>query len=269
MFESDLLDKLSRVHHLTPVIVYTPIILGLVIHSLTLQWLGDHRLLALVVGYLAWTLTEYFGHRFLFHTVFPLPFGLGPRFQFLIHGVHHIYPSDPLRLVMPPLLSAPIMLIALAFIRPLFGPTFGWPVLAGFIGGYVIYDCVHFWTHHGQPKSKLRPSRAAAAYAASLPRRDQGLWRACDLVGLCVRHGLQQGRHAGRSGGLTPAQPGGFPRPAKSSRARSTISASGMDICAGRWAFHFSLVAMKPPPAPRRRNPRSAPRPWPFRRNPE
>ncbi|MGZ9409169.1 MAG: sterol desaturase family protein, partial [Methylocystis sp.] len=31
LFESDLLDKLSRVHHLTPVIVYCPIILGLVI----------------------------------------------------------------------------------------------------------------------------------------------------------------------------------------------------------------------------------------------
>ena len=30
LFESDLLDKLSRVHHLTPVIIYTPIILGLI-----------------------------------------------------------------------------------------------------------------------------------------------------------------------------------------------------------------------------------------------
>jgi sterol desaturase/sphingolipid hydroxylase (fatty acid hydroxylase superfamily) len=103
----------------------------------------------------AWTLTEYFGHRFLFHTVFPLPFGLGPRFQFLIHGVHHIYPNDPLRLVMPPLLSAPIMLIALALIRPIFGGVLAWPALAGFVTGYVLYDCVHYWTHHGQPKSKL------------------------------------------------------------------------------------------------------------------
>ncbi|MGD9544697.1 MAG: sterol desaturase family protein [Methylocystis sp.] len=152
LFESDILDKLSRVHHLTPVIVYCPIILGLLIYSLTLN---SPALVALglVVGYLGWTLTEYFGHRYLFHTVFPLPFGLGPRFQFLIHGVHHIYPSDPLRLVMPPLLSGPIMLIALVCARLIFGPTFAWPALAGFIGGYVIYDCVHYWTHHGQPKT--------------------------------------------------------------------------------------------------------------------
>ena len=105
LFESDLLDKLSRVHHLTPVIIYTPIILGLTIYSLTLQGSAT-VVLGLFVGYIAWTLTEYFGHRYLFHTVFALPLGLGPRFQFLIHGVHHIYPSDPLRLVMPPLLSA-------------------------------------------------------------------------------------------------------------------------------------------------------------------
>jgi dihydroceramide fatty acyl 2-hydroxylase len=152
LFESDLLDKLSRVHHLTPVIIYTPIILGLAFYSLSLVGPGL-LLLGLVIGYLAWTLTEYFGHRYLFHTVFPLPFGLGPRFQFLIHGVHHIYPNDPLRLVMPPLLSAPIMLIALVGARLIFGPTFAWPVLAGFISGYVVYDCVHYWTHHGQPTS--------------------------------------------------------------------------------------------------------------------
>jgi sterol desaturase/sphingolipid hydroxylase (fatty acid hydroxylase superfamily) len=154
LFENDLLDKLSRVHHLTPVIVYAPVILGLVFYSLTLNG-ATLVALGLVIGYLGWTLTEYFGHRYLFHTVFPLPFGLGPRFQFLIHGVHHIYPNDPLRLVMPPLLSGPIMLIALSIIHLIFGGAFAWPVLAGFIAGYVIYDCVHYWTHHGQPKSEF------------------------------------------------------------------------------------------------------------------
>lgn len=154
LFENSLLDKLSRVHHLTPVIVYTPVILALLAYSASVTSLAAIAFCALL-GYVGWTLTEYFGHRYLFHTVFPLPFGLGPRFQFLIHGVHHIYPNDPLRLVMPPLLSAPIMAIAFSIIRPLFGVTFAWPVLAGFIGGYVLYDCVHYWTHHGQPRGEL------------------------------------------------------------------------------------------------------------------
>ena len=152
LFESDLLDKLSRVHHLTPVIINTPIIVGLLFYSLMLNGV-TFMLFGLVIGYLAWTLTEYFSHRYLFHTIFPLPFGLGPRFQFLIHGVHHIYPNDPLRLVMLPLLSVPSMLIALTIIRLLFGASFAWPVLAGFMAGYVIYDWVHYWTHYGQPKS--------------------------------------------------------------------------------------------------------------------
>jgi sterol desaturase/sphingolipid hydroxylase (fatty acid hydroxylase superfamily) len=154
LFENDLLDKLSRVHHLTPVFMYMPIVVVLLLYSLSAYSLGA-ILLALAIGYVGWTLTEYFGHRYLFHTVFPLPLGLGPKFQFLIHGVHHIYPSDPLRLVMPPLLSLPIMLIALTVIRLLFGATFAWPVLAGFMSGYVLYDCVHYWTHHGQPKSQF------------------------------------------------------------------------------------------------------------------
>ena len=154
IFESDLLDKLSRVHHLTPVILYVPIILGLIIYSAP-QFSAGAIVAGLAIGYLLWTLTEYFGHRFLFHPVYPLPFGLGPRFQFLIHGVHHIYPSDPLRLVMPPLLSGPIMLIALCVARLLFGPTFCWAPLAGFMIGYVMYDCVHYWTHHGHPKSQF------------------------------------------------------------------------------------------------------------------
>jgi len=153
IFEGDLLDKMSRVHHLTPVVVYGPIILGLIAYSLTLHGAGL-VVFFLVFGYVAWTLTEYFGHRYLFHTVFPLPFGLGPRFQFLIHGVHHIYPSDPMRLVMPPLLSGPIMLIALGVSRLLLGPTLCWPGLAGFMIGYVIYDCAHYWTHHGQPRTE-------------------------------------------------------------------------------------------------------------------
>jgi dihydroceramide fatty acyl 2-hydroxylase len=154
LFDSDLLDKFSRVHHLTPVIVYVPVLLALLIYSLA-QLSAGVVIAAVLFGYVGWTLTEYFGHRYLFHTVFNLPFGLGPRFQFLIHGVHHIYPSDPLRLVMPPLLSAPIILIALGAARLLFGPTYCWPVLAGFIAGYVLYDCVHYWTHHGQPKSEF------------------------------------------------------------------------------------------------------------------
>jgi dihydroceramide fatty acyl 2-hydroxylase len=149
LFANPLLDKLSRVHHLTPLFVYLPVIAGLLLVAwakLTLLWI----LIGAVLGYLGWTISEYWGHRVLFH--WSLPGKLGARINFLIHGVHHVHPSDPLRLVMPPLLSGPLMLIAFFILRLVCGPDFVWPVAAGFIAGYVGYDMVHFHIHNRMPR---------------------------------------------------------------------------------------------------------------------
>ena len=51
-------------------------------------------------GYAFWTLTEYWLHRVVFH--FEPERGIGARLHWMIHGVHHDHPNDPLRLVMPP-----------------------------------------------------------------------------------------------------------------------------------------------------------------------
>jgi dihydroceramide fatty acyl 2-hydroxylase len=150
LFNNPLLDKLSRVHWSTPLILYGPVIL--LLSRLSLSNYGPRFvLLAAGVGYFIWTLVEYFGHRFLFHCAFPGRFG--ERIHFLIHGVHHEHPNDPLRLVMPALLSGPIMLIALAIARLLFGLPLGYPILIGFVAGYLAYDMVHYYIHHGQPKN--------------------------------------------------------------------------------------------------------------------
>lgn len=135
-----------------PLILYTPFVA-------LLAWLGLRSLsaltliLAAALGYAIWTLIEYFGHRYLFHAEFPGEWGA--RIHFLIHGVHHDHPNDPLRLVMPPLLSGPIMLIALVVAWLLFGLPFGYPVLMGFILGYLAYDMVHYYVHHATPTTRL------------------------------------------------------------------------------------------------------------------
>jgi sterol desaturase/sphingolipid hydroxylase (fatty acid hydroxylase superfamily) len=149
LFENRVLDKLSRVYWPTPLFVYVPVIAGLLASCCgsydpwSTFWLA-------ALGYFIWTLIEYFGHRYLFHTLFPGRFGA--RIHFLIHGVHHEHPNDPLRLVMPVLLSGPIMLVAFGVTRLIFGFPLGYPVLAGFIAGYVAYDMVHYYVHHGSPK---------------------------------------------------------------------------------------------------------------------
>lgn len=152
LFDNPLLDKLSRVHWSVPLFVYVPIIvlLGVVSFELIapLVVVGMTAL-----GYLIWTLIEYFGHRYLFHWEFPGTFGR--RMHFLIHGVHHDHPNDPLRLVMPILLSGPIMIVAWFVATLLFGMLLRYPALIGFVLGYLTYDMVHYYTHHATPTSRL------------------------------------------------------------------------------------------------------------------
>jgi dihydroceramide fatty acyl 2-hydroxylase len=152
LFENPLLDKLSRVHWSMPLIFYLPFVA-------LLGWLSFKAFgpvivgCATLLGYLIWTLIEYFGHRYLFHAEFPGTWGA--RIHFLIHGVHHDHPNDPLRLVMPPLLSGPIMLTALFVGWLLFGLPLAYPVLMGFMIGYLAYDMVHYYVHHAEPKTRL------------------------------------------------------------------------------------------------------------------
>jgi sterol desaturase/sphingolipid hydroxylase (fatty acid hydroxylase superfamily) len=152
LFENALLDKLSRVHWSTPLFIYVPLVFVLAGFSLK-AYDATPVFCATALGYFIWTLIEYLGHRMLFHYAFPGR--LGAKIHFLIHGVHHMHPNDPLRLVMPVLLSGPIMLIAYAVVRLLFGLPFGYPVLMGFVIGYLAYDMVHYYIHHGEPKTRL------------------------------------------------------------------------------------------------------------------
>jgi sterol desaturase/sphingolipid hydroxylase (fatty acid hydroxylase superfamily) len=152
LFRNPVLDKLSRVHHLAPLFVYVPIVGGLLYLTVMSMPIAAATA-ALFAGYVVWTLVEYLGHRFLFHYRARTP--LGRRVGFLIHGVHHDHPNDPLRLVMPPLMSLPIMATAWLIFRIVFGAGYLFPVLAGFMTGYLVYDMLHFHVHHGHPRTAV------------------------------------------------------------------------------------------------------------------
>jgi dihydroceramide fatty acyl 2-hydroxylase len=152
LFENALLDKLSRVHWTVPLYVYAPVIAVLAYLSFAKVSVAV-AFGCMLFGYAAWTLTEYLGHRYLFH--WEIPGAFGKRLHFLIHGVHHDHPSDPLRLVMPVLLSGPILLLAFGVIALLFGFPLTWPVLAGFTAGYLAYDMVHYHVHHREPTTRF------------------------------------------------------------------------------------------------------------------
>ena len=71
----------------------------------------------------------------------------------MIHGVHHDHPNDPMRLVMPPILSLPIGAACFGLFVLVLG-TVGWAVCAGFFTGYLVYDMLHFALHHHRPRSR-------------------------------------------------------------------------------------------------------------------
>ena len=119
MFESKLLDALSRVHPAVPVVIFVPAIVLLT--AWALQSVSVPVMLGLAAaGYALWTLFEYWLHRVVFH--FEPEDGLGARLHWIIHGVHHDHPNDPLRLVMPPAVSVPLAALVFGAIYLLFGP---------------------------------------------------------------------------------------------------------------------------------------------------
>ena len=153
LFENPLLNRLSRVHPGLPFVIYVPVASFLLSAGLINGLPVRYLLVTFAVGYMLWTLLEYFGHRFVFH-IRPGS-SAGEWVQFLIHGVHHEHPNDALRLVMPPLMSLPIMIAAFGLFRLAAGPETAPPLMAGFLAGYLIYDGVHFYVHHRQPKSLI------------------------------------------------------------------------------------------------------------------
>jgi dihydroceramide fatty acyl 2-hydroxylase len=149
MFESDLLDRLSRVHPVVPVLIFGPAIV--VLFVLGAPEFAALEVLGLVVaGYLFWTLTEYWIHRLVFH--FEPEHGWGARFHWIIHGVHHDHPNDPLRLVMPPSVSVPLAALFYGLFVLVLGNPAANVFAAGFLAGYLAYDMIHYHVHHHRPR---------------------------------------------------------------------------------------------------------------------
>src|SRR4051812_34332001 len=152
MFENRLLDRLSRVHPATPLVIYVPIIGALVIVAAG-QMAAWAIGVAVVAGYFVWTLAEYWLHRVVFH--FEPDNAIGRRLHFIIHGVHHDHPNDPKRLVMPPGASIPLALLFTGLFVLVVGSPEWMPFEAGFLTGYLFYDSLHYYVHHHRPKSRI------------------------------------------------------------------------------------------------------------------
>jgi dihydroceramide fatty acyl 2-hydroxylase len=152
MFESRILDALSRVHPVVPILIFVPAILLMGAWSLS-QLSVPSTVILVLAGYATWTLFEYWLHRLVFH--FEPEEGLGARMHWIIHGVHHDHPNDPMRLVMPPAVSIPLGAIVFGVMYLVVGATYAPGLGAGFFTGYLIYDMMHYYLHHFRPHGRL------------------------------------------------------------------------------------------------------------------
>ncbi|XP_062129785.1 uncharacterized protein LOC133841374 [Drosophila sulfurigaster albostrigata] len=108
----------------------------------------------ILFGVLLWTFLEYVLHRWVFHI--KLTEDSGPwlcTFHFMIHGLHHKVPFDPMRLVFPPLpgvVLASILYSPISLILQNHNPRI---ILSGALLGYLCYDMIHYYLHYGNPKA--------------------------------------------------------------------------------------------------------------------
>jgi dihydroceramide fatty acyl 2-hydroxylase len=152
MFQSPWLDRFTRVHPAVPVVIYLPAICVLLVAGAGRA--GFWNAIGLAMGgYAVWTLTEYWLHRVVFH--FEPERGLGARLHWMIHGVHHDHPNDPLRLVMPPSASLPLAALFAGLFWLVLGGQWFMPFLAGFLAGYLAYDMIHYHVHHHRPRTRV------------------------------------------------------------------------------------------------------------------
>ena len=152
MFETPLIERFSRIHPVTPFVFWLPVLAYFGVRAVK-NGMGPLTGVGLfVIGVLIWTFTEYVLHRYLFHY-------LGPRLwqrrlHFVLHGVHHDFPQDSDRLVMPLGASIPLGALFYLIFRVVFGAIYVDPLFIGFGIGYLAYDGTHYAIHHFRMSSR-------------------------------------------------------------------------------------------------------------------
>jgi sterol desaturase/sphingolipid hydroxylase (fatty acid hydroxylase superfamily) len=153
MFESRFIDQFSRTHWAVVPFLFGPGMLVSAYLGVGHGGASGPRPLAALatalLGVLTWTFIEYWLHRELFH--WEPPGAFGKRMHFILHGVHHKWPRDQYRLVMPTAVSISLFFLFLLLWKGLFAHH-AYAFHAGFTAGYMFYDLSHYYIHHASPR---------------------------------------------------------------------------------------------------------------------
>ncbi len=153
LFENRFLERLTRTHFIIPVLFYYVMAAVCIIYATFLIPTQMWRLTYLFpAGFIVFTLVEYLIHRFIFH--FNPKNEREEKIQYSIHGVHHEFPKDKDRLVMPPVISFVLSVVFFGLFYVVAG-NYAWLFFPGFTSGYSTYLIIHYAIHRFRPPANF------------------------------------------------------------------------------------------------------------------
>lgn len=151
LFRNPWLEKLTVIHLSAFIALWTALLPAIGVTGLYVAptlWAVP----LLGAGLIVWTLTEYALHRYVFHFEPRSP--MLQQAMFVIHANHHADANDPLRNLMPPIVSIPVGMAVWSLSVWVLGAQGTW-FLLGFMTGYVVYDLVHYACHQFPMKGRM------------------------------------------------------------------------------------------------------------------
>mgnify|MGYP000288213426 CR=1 FL=1 len=190
MFKNDFMEGLSKVHFAVPLFIFIPAIIIFTYKSFVAGVSISNYALFFLIGVAVWTATEYLMHRFVFH--FHPTSETGKKVFFIMHGVHHDYPRDKMRLVLPPSVSIPLS-TAFYFLFSSFLPSQHlFAFFPGFLLGYLVYDMLHYAMHHYNFKSGLMKKVKQHHMLHHYQNPDKGYGVSSSLWDIVLRSGFEK-----------------------------------------------------------------------------
>lgn len=154
LFKNKFLEFLTKTHPIVIDMMYATISFFMIRHYITTQASYSVKLIVglFLMGFLSWSLAEYLLHRFLYHKIEDATFDSG--IQYLFHGIHHEYPNDGTRLVLP---WIPSLIIATIFFSAFYlvMGSYAFLFAPGFMMGYCAYMTVHYTVHKVAPPKRF------------------------------------------------------------------------------------------------------------------
>jgi len=152
IFQMDFFEGFSRWPWWYIFLLWIPIVCGMLRASASYGPI-HYTVFGYLFGIFTWTFFEYVMHRFAFHV--DTDSVLGNTYHFFAHGIHHLSPLDADRLTFPPTFGVGVGVLAYLLVTKCFSESnwcvgFAW--YAGMATTYIMYDTMHFYFHHGDPR---------------------------------------------------------------------------------------------------------------------